>query len=60
VSLSPHTLRHCFAYRLLETSGNDLVALADILGHANLNPTRLYTKRRFEDLEAAVEDLRFD
>lgn len=59
VSMSPHTLRHCFAYRFLETTGNDLVGLADILGHSSLNTTRLYTRRRLEDLEAAVEDLHF-
>lgn len=59
VSMTPHTLRHCFAYRFLSATNNDLVGLADILGHSNLNTTRLYTKRRLEDLESAVEDLDF-
>lgn len=59
VSMTPHTLRHCFAYRFLSATNNDLVALADILGHSNLNTTRLYTKRRLEDLRSAVEDLDF-
>ncbi len=59
VGLSPHTLRHCYAYQFLQTTSNDLVGLADVLGHSNLNTTRLYTKRRIEDLEAAVDGLDF-
>lgn len=59
VSMTPHTLRHCFAYRFLAATNNDLIGLADILGHSNVNTTRLYTKRRLEDLESAVEHLDF-
>lgn len=57
--LSPHTLRHCFSYRYLEQTSNDLVGLAAILGHSNLNTTMGYTRKRMEDLEAAVEGLEF-
>jgi integrase/recombinase XerC len=57
--LSPHTLRHCFAYRYLEQTANDLVGLAALLGHSSLNTTMGYTRKRMEDLEAAVEDLEF-
>ena len=59
VAVTPHTLRHCFAYRYLEQTANDLVGLAAILGHSNLNTTMGYTRRRLEDLEAALEELEF-
>ncbi len=59
VELSPHRLRHAFAYQFLESTGNDLVGLADVLGHSNLNTTRVYTRRQLADLEAAVEKLDF-
>ena len=57
--VSPHRLRHTFAYEYLRTNENDLVALAEILGHASLNTTRLYTRRRREDLEAGVAKVRY-
>ncbi|MFC1890122.1 tyrosine-type recombinase/integrase [Thermodesulfobacteriota bacterium] len=50
-----HILRHSFSYSYLESNENDLVALADILGHESLTTTRIYTKRRLEDLEQGVE-----
>ena len=59
LSLSPHRLRHCFSYRYLESTANDLVGLAAILGHSSLNTTMGYTRKRPEDLEAAVERLEF-
>lgn len=58
--VSPHRLRHTFAYEYLRTNNNDLVALADILGHASLNTTRTYTRRRKEDLEAGVARVRYE
>ncbi|MBQ7322377.1 MAG: tyrosine-type recombinase/integrase [Clostridia bacterium] len=38
----PHNLRHLFA-RAFYGVGKDIVALADILGHASINTTRIYT-----------------
>ncbi len=38
----PHNLRHLFA-RTYYTKQRDIVRLADILGHANINTTRIYT-----------------
>jgi len=57
--VSPHRLRHTFACEYLRTNENDLIALAEILGHASLNTTRLYTRRRREDLENGVAKVRY-
>jgi integrase len=57
--VTPHVLRHTFAYSYLENNDNDLVALADILGHTDLNTTRIYTKRRLSDLQEGSERVRF-
>ncbi|MBQ6999504.1 MAG: tyrosine-type recombinase/integrase [Oscillospiraceae bacterium] len=38
----PHNLRHLFA-RLYYSIEHDIVRLADILGHSNINTTRIYT-----------------
>lgn len=58
-AVTPHILRHAFAYNYLENNDNDLVGLADILGHSDLNTTRIYTKRRLLDLQNGVERLQF-
>ena len=39
----PHNLRHLFA-RTYYSAQKDIVRLADILGHSNVNTTRIYTK----------------
>ena len=38
----PHNLRHLFAYTFYEIE-KDLLRLADVLGHSNINTTRIYT-----------------
>jgi len=51
---SPHVLRHTFATHLLN-KGADLNAVKDLLGHASLAATQVYTHNSMEKLKAVFE-----
>ncbi|NHZ61995.1 tyrosine recombinase XerC [Massilia genomosp. 1] len=54
VHVHPHMLRHSFASHVLQSSG-DLRAVQDMLGHASITSTQVYTALDFQHL-AAVYD----
>jgi len=55
VRLHPYIFRHTMAKQFLADNGNDLVSLAQILGHENLQTTSRYSQRGQEQLGEAAE-----
>ncbi len=54
---TPHMLRHTFARRYLADHPGDLIGLARLLGHSDLNTTSLYTQPTAHELADRVENL---
>jgi integrase/recombinase XerC len=50
----PHMLRHSFASHLLQSSG-DLRAVQELLGHANISTTQVYTRLDYQHLAKAYD-----
>lgn len=59
IRIYPHACRHSFAHRFLEDNANDLVSLAQILGHTNLNTTKRYSLRTADQLAESSERIAY-
>jgi len=57
IDATPHTLRHSFAYQYLLRNSGDIMGLAQILGHSNINTTAIYAKKRLADLAQSMEEI---
>ncbi len=58
VEFTAHSLRHTFGKRLVD-AGVSLEKVAALMGHSNLNTTRIYITPGKEDLRRAVEQLEY-
>lgn len=59
VHLHPHAFRHTMANKFLADTSNDLVSLAQILGHESLQTTRRYAQRSEQQLADVAEKLNY-
>lgn len=57
MDVTPHTLRHTFAYRFRETHPGEQLKLQMLMRHSRADTTAKYGRPRLEDLQAAVENL---
>jgi site-specific recombinase XerD len=57
--VTSHVLRHTFGTELTR-SGTDIVTVAELMGHASLETTRLYTRPSAADMQRAIDQLTAD
>lgn len=59
LDLHPHQLRHTMATEYLAATENDLVGLAQLLGHESIQTTSRYTRRTLREMETAANRLNY-
>lgn len=59
VHIHPHLLRHTMAHQYLDDNPGDLVGLAQILGHENLNTTKRYVQKSKQQLSDAADRITY-
>jgi len=59
IKLYPHIFRHTMAHQFLADNCNDLVGLAQLLGHESLTTTGRYARRTGEQLSDAADRLNY-
>lgn len=57
--IHPHAFRHFFAKKFLEQHPDNILALADLLGHGSLKTTRTYTMTTDAEKRKIVENMTF-
>ena len=57
--LHPHALRHYFGKKYLEIAGNTILDLADILGHDNVETTRIYNRGTMSETRKKIERMKY-
>lgn len=57
--IHPHLLRHTFAKAYLNNTNNDLVGLAQILGHSDINTTRIYSEKSIDQVAQMVQKVEY-